>query len=194
MDVFVRHITLSVTLGACPTLLATRWPFSLSISNLHNLCWLPLTGLSRCPSAWLGKPCEKVWATKKHLLTVAGEFPFYISTNIQVINLISGQFCQSSKIIFRILWFCRTLSWECVNWVLIFGFSFEKKCPRTVMTNKERLSSLTRGHAFTFRAHKGSALRQIRPLSFSNIHARLPSFSRHNPRFSPHFSLVSLPF
>lgn len=51
--VFVQHITLSVRLGMCPTLLATRWPFSLGISNLHNLCWLPLTGLSRRLCVWL---------------------------------------------------------------------------------------------------------------------------------------------
>lgn len=51
--VFAQHIILSVRLGLCPTLLAMRWPFSLGISNLHNLCWLLLTGLSHCLSVWL---------------------------------------------------------------------------------------------------------------------------------------------
>lgn len=42
-----------VRLGPRPTLLAKRWLFSLSISNLHNLCWLLLTGLSLCLSAFI---------------------------------------------------------------------------------------------------------------------------------------------
>lgn len=46
-------VHLSVRLGLCPTLLAMFWPFSLGISNLHNHCWLLLTGLSCCLSVWL---------------------------------------------------------------------------------------------------------------------------------------------
>lgn len=52
----VCAVHLSVRLGLCPTLLAMRWPFSLGISNLHNHCWLLLTGLSHCLSVWLETP------------------------------------------------------------------------------------------------------------------------------------------
>lgn len=46
-------VHLSVRLGLRPVLLAMRWPLSLGISNLHNHCWLLLTGLSRRLSVWL---------------------------------------------------------------------------------------------------------------------------------------------
>lgn len=51
----------NVRLGLRPTLLAKRWPFSLGISNLHNLCWLLLTGLSHARSAFIFSGLETWW-------------------------------------------------------------------------------------------------------------------------------------
>lgn len=49
---FVQNNIPDARLGCRPTLLAKRWPYSLGISNLHNLCWLLLTGLSHRLSVW----------------------------------------------------------------------------------------------------------------------------------------------
>lgn len=58
-------VHLSVRLGSCPILLAMRWPLSLGISNLHNHCWLLLTGPVTPPIRLTGNPEKKCRLPKK---------------------------------------------------------------------------------------------------------------------------------
>lgn len=123
-------VHLSVRLGMCPTLLAMRWPFSLGISNLHNHCWLLLTGLSHCLSVWLetlwkSAACQKNFSLSDFPLSSAAGSESIIFHQVHknrdlimlamIYSLLHQRF--SSNIVYHYLKYSHSYSWNSLNLV-----------------------------------------------------------------------------